>query len=218
MKKMQGEDFNNLVRFFDGMAQTSWLSGVHNLLKDATGSWVGKSVLDVGCGTGRLLLRGAKESMHVTGIDLSSEMIKASTQTFLFHELGHKGTFLVGDAYELPFPNNQFDIVLSTCVLFLLPEPTVAMEEILRVIKENGIIAMLNPSIKMNQQEASRYCIDHNLSGFEEKTLLQWSTISTSRHRYSTEQLTAYFTDEGAKVVRNINVLDDLAIITIAKF
>jgi ubiquinone/menaquinone biosynthesis C-methylase UbiE len=218
MKKMEGKDFDQLVRFFDGMAKTNWLSSIHKQLKEATGSWKEKRVLDVGCGTGRFLLRGAKEARHVTGIDLSSEMIKACKQTFNSHELEKKATFIVGDAYKLPFEDNQFDIAVSTCVLFLLPEPTIAMEEMIRVIKRDGMIAMLNPSLKMNQEEALGYCNENGLTDFEKKTLLQWSTISTSRHTFSTDQLIKYFKDSGAETVTNIKVLNDLAIITIAKY
>ncbi|QOY34406.1 class I SAM-dependent methyltransferase [Anaerobacillus isosaccharinicus] len=218
MKKMEGEDFDQLVRFFDGMATTNWLSSVHKQLKEATGIWKEKKVLDVGCGTGRFLLRGVKEASHVVGIDLSSEMIKACKQTFTSHEVDEKATFVVGDAYKLPFEDDEFDIAVSTCVLFLLPEPMIAMEEMIRVIKEDGMIAMLNPSLKMNQEEALRYCNDHGLTDFEQKTLLQWSTISTSRHTFSTDQLIDYFTESGAEKVTNIKVLNDLAIITIAKF
>lgn len=216
MKKMEGSDFDHLVRFFDGMATTNWLSSVHEKLKDATGSWEGKRVLDVGCGTGRFLLRGAKEAEQVTGIDLSSEMIKACNQMFL--ELDSKANFVVGDACALPFRDNEFHIAVSTCVLFLLPEPTIAMDEMVRVLKENGSIVMLNPSLKMNQDEASRYCKENGLTGFEQKTFLQWSTISTSRHTFSTDQLMNYFKEKGAKEVENMKVLNDLAIITVAKF
>jgi ubiquinone/menaquinone biosynthesis C-methylase UbiE len=218
MKKMEGKDFDQLVRFFDGMATTNWLSSIHKQLKEATGSWKEKRVLDVGCGTGGFLLIGAKEAGHVTGIDLSSEMIKACKQTFTSHELDKKSSFIVGDAYKLPFEDNEFDIAISTCVLFLLPEPTIAMEEMIRVIKKDGMIAMLNPSLKMNPDEAFRYCNEKGLTDFEQKTLLQWSTISTSRHTFSTDQLIEYFNTKGAKKVTNINVLDDLAIITIAQF
>lgn len=214
---MVGEEFDELVRFFDGMSTTVWLSEIHEKLKEATGNWDQKHVLDVGCGTGRFLLRGASRADHVTGIDLSSEMVKASQQMFLDNDAAKKASFLVADACDLPFEDHKFDIAVSLCVLFLLPEPALAMDEMVRVTKKNGIIAMLNPSLKMSQEEAKRYCQKHEILGFEQKTLLQWSTISTSRHRYSTEQLTSYFREQGAKEISNINVLDDLAIITIVR-
>ncbi|MCT8139768.1 class I SAM-dependent methyltransferase [Anaerobacillus sp. CMMVII] len=218
MKKMEGEDFDHLVRFFDGMATTNWLSSVHEQLKEATGGWKEKRVLDVGCGTGRFLLRGANEANHVTGIDLSSEMIKASNQIFLDQDLADKATFVVGDAYHLPFEDREFDIAVSTCVLFLLPEPEIAMDEMIRVINKNGTIAMLNPSLKMNQAKAAQYCKLKGLTGFEERTLMQWSKISTSRHTFSTQQLIDFLKGKGAREVDNLKVLDGLAIITIAKF
>lgn len=218
MKKMDGEEFDQLVRFFDGMATTDWLSEIHEKLKEATGNWDQKHVLDVGCGTGRFLLRGAGQASHVTGIDLSSEMIKASQKLFLDNDAAKNASFLVGDACYLPFEDHKFDIAVSLCVLFLLPEPKMAMDELVRVTKKDGIIALLNPTLKMSQQEAERYCQENEISGFEQKTLLQWSTISTSRHRYSTEQLTSYFTEQGAREIENIDMLENLAIITIVKF
>lgn len=218
MRKMAGKEFDELVRFFDGMAMTDWLSQIHEKLKEATGNWDQKHILDVGCGTGRFLLRGASRADYVTGIDLSSEMVKESQQLFLDNDAAEKASFLVADACDLPFEDHKFDIAVSLCVLFLLPEPTVAMDEMVRVTKKNGIIAMLNPSLKMSQDEAKRYCQQHEISGFEQKTLLQWSTISTSRHRYSTDELTSYLTEKGARDIQNIDMLENLAIITIAKF
>ncbi|OIJ09840.1 SAM-dependent methyltransferase [Anaerobacillus arseniciselenatis] len=218
MRKMDGEEFDQLVRFFDGMATTSWLSSIHLKLKQFIGSWEGKVVLDVGCGTGRFLLKGIDEAKQVIGIDLSQEMVKASEDLFLSQGCKNKSSFIVADACELPFSEGEFDITVSTCVLFLLPEPEVAMDEMIRVTKKDGVIAMLNPSLKMSQEEAKRYCEQHGITGFEQKTLLQWSKISTSRHRYSTDELSQYFTQKGAREIKNIELLDNLAIITVAKF
>ena len=214
---MEGEEFDQLVRFFDGMAMTSWLSSVHDQLQTATGSWENLSVLDIGCGTGRFLLRGASVANKVTGIDLSNEMIKASEQLFLRNDLQGKADFLVGDACELPFCEGMFDLTISTCLLFLLPEPQVGLKEMLRVTKKNGTIAMLNPALGMDQQQAEKYCKTHNITGFEYTTFLQWATVSTKRHRYSTEALTDYLLKQGAKDVFHEQVLDGLAIITVAK-
>lgn len=217
MRKMEGEEFDHLVRFFDGMATTNWLSSIHEKMKQETGSWQGKKILDVGCGTGRFLLRGAGEAEQVTGIDISREMIKASQRLFSEHNLEEVARFLVADACKLPFSKAEFDLSVSTCVLFLLPEPTLAMDELVRVTKPNGSIVLLNPSQKMGEEAALHYCHNHRLEGFEQKTLLQWSKVSTSRHRYSTDQLSSFFLNKGAKDISNISVLDDLAIITVAK-
>ncbi len=214
---MDGEEFDQLVSFFDGMARTSWLSSIHNRLKEQSGSWDGAQVLDIGCGTGRLLLKGVEEAKHLTGVDLSSEMIKASHQNFFLHNRAEKSTFLIADAYELPFEDDRFDIALSTCVMFLLPEPEKGLKEMIRVTKPGGTITMLNPSKKMNQMNAFEYSKAHQITGFEQTTLLKWSNVSTRRHRYSEEDMTELLNELGATEVINTEVLDGLAMITTAK-
>ncbi|MEB1810026.1 MAG: class I SAM-dependent methyltransferase [Bacillaceae bacterium] len=217
MRKMNGEEFDPLVPFFDGMACTKWLGAVHDQLKQVTGSWSGKRVLDVGCGTGRLLFRGVDEADHVVGIDLSEGMIQAANELYEENGKKDKATFQVGDAYSLPFGDHEFDLAISTCVLFLLPEPAKGMKEMIRVVKEGGIIAMLNPSEHMSQQTAAEYCERHKITQFEETTLLKWSNISTLRHRYNSEELSMFLMGCGAKEVEHFPVVDGLALITICK-
>ncbi|WP_238535175.1 class I SAM-dependent methyltransferase [Fictibacillus macauensis] len=214
---MVGAEFNELVAFFDGMARTKWLGAIHDTLKEKTGSWQDQDVLDVGCGTGRLLLRGADEAASLTGLDLSTEMIKASQQNFFYHEYSQKSEFIVGDACQLPFSSQQFDLVVSTCVMFLLPVPQEGIREMLRVTKQGGAIAMLNPSVKMSQQEAFQYCKNHGITGFEQTTMLKWANVSTKRHRYDEEGLRLLLQQEGAQDVEHHSVLEGLAMITYAK-
>lgn len=214
---MNGEEFDQLVSFFDSMARTSWLSSIHKRLKEQSGSWKGAQVLDIGCGTGRLLLKGVEEAEHLTGVDLSSEMIKASKQNFFLHNRAQKSSFLLADAYDLPFEDASFDVSLSTCVMFLLPEPEIGLRETVRVTKHGGTITMLNPSVNMNQQNAFMYSKEHDIKGFEQTALLKWSNVSTRRHRYSEGQLTDILKDLGAKSVSHEEVLDGLAMITTAE-
>ncbi|MBH0161046.1 class I SAM-dependent methyltransferase [Fictibacillus sp. 26RED30] len=217
MRKMNGEEFDELVSFFDSMARTTWLKKVHDHLKEVTGSWSEKDVLDVGCGTGRLLLRGAEEANRLVGVDLSSEMVKASIQQFFYHELSGKSEFIVADAENLPFSDHSFDLALSTCVMFLLPDPAKGISEVHRVLKDDGQIVMLNPSGKMSQENAASFAKENGISGFERTALLKWSNVSTRRHRYSTDEMTEllhklHFTD-----VQHQEVLGGLAIISKAK-
>ncbi|MGA9290713.1 MAG: methyltransferase domain-containing protein [Anaerobacillus sp.] len=216
MRKMHGEEFDSLVSFFDDMARTKWLGGVHDELKQASGSWKEKSVLDVGCGTGRLLLRGVEEASMLSGVDLSPEMIKASKQNFFFLNRSNKSHFSEGDACALSYEDHTFDLSLSTCVMFLLPQPEAGMKEMIRVTKANGRIVMLNPSIKMDQTAAFQYAKQHGMSGFEQTSLLKWSNVSTKRHRYSPDELSEKLKTLGAKETKHVEVLDGLAIITVA--
>lgn len=217
MRKMNGEEFDELVSFFDSMARTSWLKSIHDILKETTGSWQDKNVLDVGCGTGRLLLRGAEEANKLVGVDLSSEMVKASIQQFFYHELSGKSEFYVADAEKLPFEDESFHLALSTCVMFLLPDPSQGIKEINRVLKKDGVIAMLNPSEKMSQETAAQYAKENDISGFERTALLKWSNVSTRRHRYTVDEMTSLLEEQHFSEVAHVEVLSGLAIISMAK-
>ncbi|WP_332630729.1 class I SAM-dependent methyltransferase [Halalkalibacter flavus] len=215
MRKMSGTDFDDLVDFFDKMAQTNWLSTIHDQLKDLSGRWRNKTILDIGCGTGRLLERGKEEARELIGIDLSHEMVEKSCSVL---EGGRAKTrLLVGDAYSLPLREKQVDIAVSTCVMFLLPEPQKGLNEMVRVVKPAGVVAMLNPSPKMSPGEAASYANLVKMSGFERESLLAWSNVSTKRHRYSDEELNGLLMDLGLKNIRHTHVLDGLATITVAE-
>ncbi|MCL7746405.1 class I SAM-dependent methyltransferase [Halalkalibacter alkaliphilus] len=215
MKKMSGTDFDDLVDFFDKMAQTNWLSTIHDQLKDLSGRWSNKTILDIGCGTGRLLERGKEEARELIGIDLSHEMVEKSRSVL---EGGRAKTrVLVGDAYSLPLREKQIDVAVSTCVMFLLPEPQKGLNEMVRVVKPSGVVAMLNPSPKMSPDEAASYANLVKMSGFERESLFAWSNVSTKRHRYSDEELNGLLMEFGLKNIRHTHVLDGLATITVAE-
>jgi ubiquinone/menaquinone biosynthesis C-methylase UbiE len=84
----------------------------------------GESVLDIGYGTGSLAIV-AKQMVGATGevfgIDASPEMIARATR-----KGAHTGTavsFTTAVAESLPFPDDRFDVVLSTLMLHHLPRP-----------------------------------------------------------------------------------------------
>jgi ubiquinone/menaquinone biosynthesis C-methylase UbiE len=213
---MSGRDFDDLVDFFDAMAKTSWLSSIHDQLKDLSGSWHEKNILDIGCGTGRLLERGLGEADFLIGIDLSEEMVLKSRTLLERQNTLTKSKLIVGDAYFLPIEDNFVDVALSTCVMFLLPEPEKGLIEMLRVVKQDGMMAMLNPSPQMNPETAKKYADLHEITGFERESLLMWSNVSIKRHRYSNADLDQLLMKLKVKKIDHTSVLDGLATITVA--
>ncbi|MBU9720411.1 MULTISPECIES: class I SAM-dependent methyltransferase [Bacillaceae] len=215
MRKIPSEEFDQRVDFFDQMAQSTWLSKLHNKLIDDTGSWSGCNVLDVGCGTGRFLYRGATPSTNIFGIDISKGMIeraKMLSHSYTFH---HTPSFLVGDAEELPYDEHTFHFVFSTCVVFLLPDPSKALNEMHRTLKQGGRIGLLNPSEHLDEYVAKEKATQWGLNKPESDSLLQWGRISRRRH-IREEDMKSLFTEAGFSAIRQYKCLDDIALISYA--
>lgn len=102
MRKMTHTDFDHMVSFFDQMVQTSWLSGVHTQILDHAQAIEDGKVLDIGCGTGKLLHRLMIKFKTGVGVDLSPEMIREATRQASEIELSEQLHFEQGDAYQLP--------------------------------------------------------------------------------------------------------------------
>lgn len=214
MRKMTHTDFDHMVSFFDQMVQTSWLSGVHTQILDHAQAIEDGKVLDIGCGTGKLLHRLMIKFKTGVGVDLSPEMIREATRQASEIELSEQLHFEQGDAYQLPFEEDQFDASFSTCVMFLLPEPVKGIAEMVRVTKSHGQIMMLNPTPNMNQVAALNYIKKYKLDGFEAESLVKWSNVSVQRHSYSREYMADLLQSHQLKDIHFIEVLDGLAYIT----
>jgi ubiquinone/menaquinone biosynthesis C-methylase UbiE len=96
-------------------------------------------VLDIGTGPGRLPIAIATKNkyVHVTGLDLSPDMVKIASRM-----AGKKGLvnvdFKAGNAGDLPFGDREFDLVISTLSFHHWREPGTALDEIYRVLREGG--------------------------------------------------------------------------------
>ncbi|NJB70041.1 ubiquinone/menaquinone biosynthesis C-methylase UbiE [Saonia flava] len=99
----------------------------------------GLNVLDVGCGLGGPCRMLADEyNCHATGIDLSQEYIRTANKLSQLVNLHNNTTFIQGDATELPFENQTFDVVWTQHVQMNIPDKKKFYSEINRVLKEGG--------------------------------------------------------------------------------
>jgi len=99
----------------------------------------GMKVLDVGCGTGTNLMLYHQAGCLVHGIDLSPSMLEVAR-----NKLGKHADLRVGDASEMPYPDNSFDLVTSTLALhemasILRPQ---VMKEMIRVMSREGRVLL----------------------------------------------------------------------------
>jgi len=99
----------------------------------------GMKVLDVGCGTGTNLVLYHRAGCLVHGIDLSPSMLEVARD-----RLGKHADLRVGDASEMPYRDNSFDLVTSMLALHEMPymiRPQV-MKEMIRVMSREGRILL----------------------------------------------------------------------------
>lgn len=91
-------------------------------------------VVDVGCGNGLYLgalERGAHRGL-CCGLDFSPGMLPAAA------ERAPHAALMVGDAQRLPFPDDSVDVALSMHMLYHVPDRTVAIAELRRVVRPDG--------------------------------------------------------------------------------
>jgi len=98
----------------------------------------GRTVLDVGTGTGRAAFLLAQQGAVVTGIDSSEAMLGVARRRRA--ELGANIRFLPGDVHALPFADRSFDVVMSLRVLMHTPYWKQSLAELCRVAGRSVIV------------------------------------------------------------------------------
>jgi SAM-dependent methyltransferase len=117
------------------LRQARWTQGTRTHLYRQAGLWGAEAVLDVGCGTGAVTAEVSQwTGGRVTGLDLDPGMIDFAAGWVPDVE------WIVGDAHSLPFPADSFDLVLCSFLLLWVAEPTVAVQEMTRVVREGGAV------------------------------------------------------------------------------
>jgi ubiquinone/menaquinone biosynthesis C-methylase UbiE len=106
------------------------------------GNLKGKTILDAGCGYGRLMKKFSEYAEEVVGVDISGEMLKEAKKYLGDHSRLYKGSIT-----NLPFENRSFDIVICDRVLMHLTELDMktALLEFKRVLKPDGTILFSVP-------------------------------------------------------------------------
>jgi len=102
----------------------------------------GTRVLDVASGTGNLAMPAARRGAQVWGIDIAANLLHQARQRAAAENL--QATFEEGDAEQLPYPDAQFDVVMSMFGAMFAPRPQRVAAELARVCRPGGLIAMAN--------------------------------------------------------------------------
>ncbi len=109
----------------------------------------GDYILDAGGGTGSTAIKAVKkagEDGRVIILDLSENMLKKAIEKATAIDQQDKITTKIGDMYEIPFPDETFDAVISTYSTCPLENPIKAVKEMLRVLKKDGLLGIAHSS------------------------------------------------------------------------
>jgi len=109
------------------------------LILDLVSPIASESILDVGCGTGNYLRMFQKKNCALTGID-SSDAALASAR----NKLGHRCELVQGNPTDLPFSDNEFDVVSLVHGPQILGDPRKVMAEAVRVSRSRVFVGFFN--------------------------------------------------------------------------
>jgi len=109
------------------------------LITDLLAPKPGERVLDVGCGTGHHLLFFREKGCSVTGVEPSGAMLDAARL-----KLQDGAELKSGWAEDLPFSDNEFDIVTLITTLEFCRDPEAALQEAIRVSRDKVFLGVLN--------------------------------------------------------------------------
>jgi 2-polyprenyl-6-hydroxyphenyl methylase/3-demethylubiquinone-9 3-methyltransferase len=111
-------------------------------LAAAAGVGPGQRVLDVAAGSGATAIPAAQAGADVVASDLTPELLAAGRAQA--ESLGLELEWVEADAEALPFPDASFDVVLSSFGAMFAPRHQVVADELVRVCRPGGTIAMAN--------------------------------------------------------------------------
>jgi len=106
----------------------------------------GERILDVGCGTGSLLVKLAMAGYEVYGIDMSDECVETTTRRFTMLGLKNRWEIKKGSALHVDYPDGFFDTLIAAEVLEHLDDDSIAVKEFYRLIRPGGICIVTVPS------------------------------------------------------------------------
>lgn len=150
--------FNDSYDHLEGYVPDADLSLGCGVPVDYAGIRPGDRILDLGSGAGNdcFVARSLTgENGHVTGLDFTEQMLMKAEENR--QKLGYTNIeFVRGDIEEMPLPDSSYDVVLSNCVLNLVPDKEKAFVEIFRVLKSGGHFCVSDVVVKGAMSEKAR--------------------------------------------------------------
>ena len=173
----------------------------------------GEAVVDIACGTGVWLAAARERSGQVAGIDLSEVAIEKCRKNF------PEGTFHVGNAEQLPFADQMFDVVTCLGALEHFLDKEAALQEMVRVAKPNARFLILIPNADFYLTRLGLYGGTYQKDAVHEEVLPlpQWQALlkcaglHITECRRDTHTLAKYWITRGSPLLWPVRLAVALA-------
>ncbi|MDP4278270.1 MAG: methyltransferase domain-containing protein [Bacteroidota bacterium] len=117
------------------------------------------TLLDVGCGTGNILLPlSASGNINLYGLDISGNMIEVAGE-----KLGDKAELKVGDSESMPWEDGMFDAIICNASFHHYPHPKKVLLEMKRLLKKDGTLVIGDPTAPVIMRQLMNFCTKHKL-------------------------------------------------------
>ena len=131
------------------------------------------AVLEIGIGTGALLVELTARATKVIGVDHSPAMLEEARRRVT--QIGLDGIDLrLGEMTHLPLPDASVGCVVANMVLHHAADPVAVLREVWRVLKPGGTVVLAD--LARHEREAAREQLADQWLGFEEDELIVWLT------------------------------------------
>lgn len=154
--------FDRWAPSYDFLLPSVFYQAIHRRLLEYVQFSDHPVVLDLGCGTGRLLNRLADHypDLYGTGLDFSAEMLRQARRSNQHHP---RLIFVQGNAEALPFADQQFTDVFNTISFLHYPNPGSVLAEVRRVLQPGSRFYLVDFTWKGRDREPLRVNLPGNI-------------------------------------------------------
>lgn len=188
------EKAKNIVEYLEKRSQYPDQMQVNYALRVVLDPQKGEHILEAGSGSGvlcRLMATNVSPGGHVTGVDLSPEIVKLSREYVSRDNLSNLITFEVGKASKLNYPNDFFDAAFAARLLLYTTNPSKIISELSRVVKLGGRIVLMD-------WDFETLVVDHSHRELTRR-ILHWRNDNKDGNNWSGRQLFRLLKVEGLK-------------------
>lgn len=148
-------NFNRTAEVYDESSDGKFVAPMYEEIVSKVISANPKKILDVGCGTGNVLIKlSTNYKFGLYGVDISENMIKIAKKN-----LGDKAELKVGDSEYIPWEDNSFDVIVCNASFHHYPSPEKVLLEMKRVLKNSGLLIIGDPTAPVIcRQFINLYC------------------------------------------------------------